>query len=252
MIIRTAIFYVLTFVFTIALGALMQAIGSEAIIPQLAPGLAALVLYPIFRQPARRLQVRLSLTAPEAQPALLAVVLPFATAVVIFLMTWLTIGGISLETIAPLPLGLVGLLWLPFGAFGEELGWRGHLHKTLDPKMRGIVSSVVVGVMWALWHVQLYANGPVYMVFLVLLMISYSIVLYVLMGRGFNVWIATLFHLAVNIPNLAFYAVLNEPGFMIIDALVWVVIAAITVALNRELFLASRVINVPSLAMDDA
>ena len=252
MVIRTVIFYVLTFFFTIALGATLQALGgSEASVPQLGPGLAALVLIPVFRESAKRLKIRQSLGMPDLRRAVIAFVLPFAVAVPIFVISGFAVGGLTLQDALPLPFTLVGLLWIPFGAFGEELGWRGYLHKTLDPKLRGIVSSLVVGVLWALWHVQLYGNGPVYMIFLVILMISYSAVIYVLVRDRFNVWVATLFHIAVNVSNLAYFGLINETPFMMVNALVWAVIAGIVVYLNREEFFGERAMEVPSLALEE-
>jgi hypothetical protein len=96
----------------------------------------------------------------------------------------------------------------------------------------------LVGALWALWHVGLYQNGALYMLFLVILMIAYSIVLYAIVaGTGFNVWVAALFHLGINLANLPFYTILQDTRFMMINALVWVVVASVVVIIRRDLFL---------------
>ena len=69
------------------------------------------------------------------------------------------------------------LLWFPLGN-GEELGWRGYLHNRLNADMTGLVSSVIVGALWAFWHVGMYQNGALYTAFFVLLMVSYTVVIY--------------------------------------------------------------------------
>ena len=130
------------------------------------------------------------------------------------------------------------LLWFPLGAIGEELGWRGYLHKRLNAGLAGLVSSVIVGVLWALWHVGVYQNGAFYMAFFVLLMISYTFVVYALVGRiGFNVLVAAVFHTMINVPNLFTYSLVHQVEFMIVSSLGWAAIAVIVVLTRRSLFL---------------
>ena len=58
-----------------------------------------------------------------------------------------------------------GLLpWLPvvfivpvfFGPLAEEFGWRGFALPLLDHKNKAISSSIIIGVIWALWHAPLF------------------------------------------------------------------------------------------------
>jgi len=46
-------------------------------------------------------------------------------------------------------------------AFGEELGWRGYLVKTLC-KMKFLTASFIIGIVWALWHFPLILIGHNY------------------------------------------------------------------------------------------
>jgi membrane protease YdiL (CAAX protease family) len=41
---------------------------------------------------------------------------------------------------------------LTFGAFSEELGWRGYALDELQSRWSALKSSLVLGVIWALWH----------------------------------------------------------------------------------------------------
>jgi membrane protease YdiL (CAAX protease family) len=133
------------------------------------------------------------------------------------------------------------IAWMPFGALGEELGWRGYLHKKLDPRMSGLLSSILVGILWMPIHVQFITRGPLFVFFLALLLISYSIVIYALVqDTDFNVLLATIFHLFINVANLLFLDVIYETQFMMVNALVWVAVAAFTVWRKRELFFTSR------------
>jgi membrane protease YdiL (CAAX protease family) len=42
------------------------------------------------------------------------------------------------------------------GPLSEELGWRGYAQDRLQTRWNGLVSGLVVGVFWALWHLPLF------------------------------------------------------------------------------------------------
>lgn len=243
MILRIVLFYFLTFLFTIVLGGAQEATGLAAgwlTLPQLAPGLAALAMLLLFRRDG----LRLSLGMPGGPRLLLALLAAPAVAAVVYLV-WRPAPGAL-----PAPLWLL-LPGMAIGAFGEELGWRGYLHKRIDPHLRPLASSVVVGVLWALWHVGFYQNGPIFMLLLVVLMVSYSIVLYwLLAGSRFNVWLAAAFHLGINLGNLPFLGVINELSFMAVNALVWAIVAAAVIFRRRDLFLQPSAFAIITAATD--
>ncbi|MDH4066866.1 MAG: CPBP family intramembrane metalloprotease [Acidobacteriota bacterium] len=231
-------FFVLTLILTVILGGGQEATGlltGHVILAQLAPGLAGVILALIFSKDAPGLNF--SVTRITLKSVAGAVLLPVGAALVVLLIATLItramrLGGVDLSAS---PVSLIGMI---IGAVGEETGWRGFLHRRLDQRLDGLVSSLIVGIPWALWHIGLYQNGPLYMGFLVLLIASYTVVLYVLVEPiSFNIWIAALFHLFINITNVVFLSVINDTPFIIGMALVWVAIAAAIVMMNRETFL---------------
>jgi hypothetical protein len=88
-------------------------------------------------------------------------------------------------------------------AFGEEVGWRGWLHRELAPL--GFWSqNLSIGVMWGLWHAPLVLNGhnhpdhPVAGVFVfTAVCMAISVVVGWLRDRS-TVWHAAVFHGVVN------------------------------------------------------
>ncbi len=42
------------------------------------------------------------------------------------------------------------------GPLSEELGWRGYAQDRLQARWNGVVSGLIVGVVWALWHLPLF------------------------------------------------------------------------------------------------
>lgn len=42
------------------------------------------------------------------------------------------------------------------GPFGEEIGWRGFVLPKLKKKFNSLISSIILGVIWACWHLPLF------------------------------------------------------------------------------------------------
>ena len=241
MFLRISILYVLTWFFLILLGGMQQATGllpPEVGLAQLAPGIAAILMLVIFRKDGHKIVFFSNYTSLARY--LYALLIPVGVSLVVFLIR--SLMDIPLSAAAPAYGSLTALiLWMPFGALGEEIGWRGYLHKKLDARMRGLFSSLLVGILWMPIHVAFLAQRPVFIFFLTVLIISYSIVIYALVqDTGFNVLLASIFHLAINLTNLLFLDVIYELSFMIINSLVWAILAAGIVISKRELFLHSN------------
>ena len=88
---------------------------------------------------------------------------------------------------------------------GEELGWRGYALPKLLDKFPPLVASVILGVLWGVWHLPTFVipGTPQYQhpfAAFVLLTTAYSILLswLFLHTRG-SVLLATLFHGSINI-----------------------------------------------------
>jgi len=53
---------------------------------------------------------------------------------------------------ASLPLFMLPFLLFDFITNGEEIGWRGYVQPRLQAKYNALVSGLIVGVIWGLWH----------------------------------------------------------------------------------------------------
>lgn len=241
MFLRISVFYVLTWLFLMLLGGIQQETGllpAEIGLAQWGPGIAALLMLLIFRKDGHKIVFFSKDTTVLRY--LFAALIPVGVGLIVLLISSLLPLGTSATRMAYDSLLLL-ILWVPFGALGEEIGWRGYLHKTLDTRMRGLFSSLLVGILWMPIHVHFFAQGPVFLFFLVLLIISYSVVIYALVqDTGFNVMLATIFHLSINLTNLLYLDVIYETSFMMINGLVWVVVAAILILTKRDIFLTPK------------
>lgn len=241
MFLRISVFYGLTWFFLMLLGGVQQETGllpPQIGLAQWGPGIAGLLMLLIFRKDGFKITF-FSTGAPVLR-YVYAALLPLGVGLVVFLIkSWVPVESSAPPAVYD-ALWLV-ILWMPFGALGEEIGWRGYLHKKLDTRLRGLLSSLLVGVLWLPIHVSFFAEGPLFIFFLALLLISYSVVIYFLVqDTGFNVLLAALFHLSINLTNLLFLDVIYETSFMMVNALVWAVVAALLFLMKREFYLAPK------------
>lgn len=127
-------------------------------------------------------------------------------------------------------LGLLVLITIT-GAMGEELGWRGFALPKLQSKMSALNASILLGILWSLWHLPLWFAG-----------IGFETIpfwAYMLIGISFSILItaacnstngslvaASLFHLFLNV---SVNMIENEALPLL--AVVFVLAAVITIAL---------------------
>jgi membrane protease YdiL (CAAX protease family) len=98
------------------------------------------------------------------------------------------------------------------GPFTEEPGWRGFLLPRLQSKYAPLVASLIVGVIWASWHLPLLLNEagsqqrpPAQ--FLVSLLAMSVVYTWVYNGTGGSVLLATLMHGSFNTMGSFFFPI---------------------------------------------
>jgi hypothetical protein len=118
------------------------------------------------------------------------------------------LGGVTPASPAAGHIGLTlfQLLVILFvgGPIGEEFGWRGYALPTLVPKVGWRWASLIVGAIWALWHLPLfYMEGTTQAQTPMALFMASSVALSVVFARlsvntGFSVLPALALHWSVN------------------------------------------------------
>jgi membrane protease YdiL (CAAX protease family) len=101
---------------------------------------------------------------------------------------------------------------------GEELGWRGYALPRLLQRYSPLVASLVLGVLWGLWHLPTFfiAGTPQFglpVVAFLIMTTAYSILMtFVFQRTRGSVLIATLFHGAINVSQGFFLAGTDPAG----------------------------------------
>ncbi|MFD7667548.1 CPBP family intramembrane glutamic endopeptidase [Streptomyces sp. NPDC059788] len=199
------LFITVAFVAAGALGAIQPATGIPAEViqltqfgPALGVGLAAL----LWPSRVRELLAG-SGPGPGGRGVLLLVTAPLVIALSVAAYTALT--GDPRFTRPDAPFALIAVAQL-IGACGEEIGWRCFLQPLLRARFGPLTTSVVVGVVWGSWHVQIFARHPLYAAAFVTMAVSMSVVMgWALEGaRAVRLPLAGGFHALINLGLLLF------------------------------------------------
>jgi membrane protease YdiL (CAAX protease family) len=150
--------------------------------------------------------------------------------------------------------GLVAAVYFVVVAgLGEEVGWRGYALPALQARYGALLSSTILGGLWALWHLPLFFNPSVgsYSILPLPLFVAFAIPFAVLLTWVFNstrgsVLIAAIIHGAMNasgglvkaVPEFSFrpadaIEAAAEMGRLYLLLTAVLAVAAITVVLVR-------------------
>lgn len=202
--------------------------GAPIILPQLAPAISFLII--ILLMKSLRVSINFDLNSIIALKSVMAILLPlFLASIIFFVSKFLGIepklAGVTMPTIT------LAIATILIGALGEEIGWRGFLQPLLEKNSSALFASVIVGLLWGLWHVGHYKNGPLFMIAFLLFTVSASIIIaWMYRDTKFNIIIPMLFHTSINLCFfILFKHSLADYKFMAITAVVWLIPAIVIV-----------------------
>jgi membrane protease YdiL (CAAX protease family) len=127
---------------------------------------------------------------------------------------------------------LINVFFLLVATLGEEIGWRGLALPTLQLRHSAFVSSAILGILWAAWHIPFWLLmdtfdqfGPGYLAFnfLFVLPMTFYITWFYNHGQSSLLLVAAS-HVAFNIVNVALFPVTtNLVAFGIFTAVCWII-----------------------------
>jgi membrane protease YdiL (CAAX protease family) len=131
------------------------------------------------------------------------------------------------------------MLIIIVGGVGEEIGWRIFLQTTLERRRSVLVSSIIVGIMWGLWHIDRWNIGIFFMSIIIFEAVSFSIIMaLILKDTNNNIIISTVLHSSFNIGfQIFFWTRFTETKIMLLIAVALLIIAIIMVIINRSYYL---------------
>jgi membrane protease YdiL (CAAX protease family) len=152
---------------------------------------------------------------------------------------------------------IVAALQMPFllGIAGEEVGWRGFALPRLRERFGPLVASLILGLLWAVWHAPLAVfptwTGdrplPLFAARYLLLVLPLTLIFTWFFERvGRSVLLAIVLHNTLNLTTNAYGTALGLPkdsATLVVNSLIvvlWVCAAAIAVHYGRSPRIAER------------
>jgi len=126
----------------------------------------------------------------------------------------LRVSGAALADPQFFPIAEILAFFLMFfvGAIGEELGWQGYAFARLRDRWSALATGLILGVVWALWHVIPFAEmgrSGDWIVWHCLSTVAMRVIIvWLFVNTGQSVFVAVLFHTMSNMP----YGVLSNYG----------------------------------------
>lgn len=140
--------------------------------------------------------------------AVLAGPLLFASAIALYSALGGDLGTVNYGLLPWLP--VVFVVPVVFGPLAEEFGWRGFALPLLDHKNKPVSASIIIGVVWALWHAPLFwaetgtaisghtIDLPAIALFFLAVIGSSFIYTWLFNNTASSMFIAVLLHLSMN------------------------------------------------------
>jgi uncharacterized protein len=207
------IFFLLVFVLSVpfyVLGAFGGRLPGLQLLPDSAlmaflPMFAALILVHRSRGAAAIVTAIQNMLAASRSTGLrwYVMALLFLPAICIFEFGIIRLTGIAV----PFPQVTFGEVLFYFAAFfigaiGEEAGWQGYAYPALKSGRSAITSALILGVIWAVWHVipfiQLGRSGEWIMWHSLSAVAMRIIIVWLFERSGSNILVAVLFHTMIN------------------------------------------------------
>ena len=119
-----------------------------------------------------------------------------------FIMTYYKIEYVPWK--GNLPFYLLSFLAILVGCVAEEIGWRGFLLPNLQKRYSPFISSVIVGVLWGVWHLN-FTGGVLGFILYTVTIIEMSILMTWLYNKSNgNLMLMTIWHLVFNLASHIF------------------------------------------------
>jgi len=175
---------------------------------------------------------------------LLFPVLQFAS---VALTSWLTdipadYSSPMIRDVVPLsaPLGVLVVPWIVFEILtnGEEMGWRGYVLPRLQARYNALVASLIVGVIWSVWHLPKFfgtgsSSGHSFLWFTLFHLAASILYTWLYNNSRGSLLLVTLFHAASNTAGMFLpISFATAGGIMSNLVIVLYVLAAIVVTVT--------------------
>jgi len=237
---QLGIFFSITLVLSAVIAFIAVTVGDEnfAILTVFTPSLTAIFLTALINGKVGVRELLVSQTSQQMHPRWLIASLFTIPGIAITATVLHSLAGgspLALRTTEVLPQVIVILLI----ALGEEYGWRGYALPKLQERYNALISSLILGLVWAFWHFPGYLIGtgvPLDMPFpvFVLWVLPATILITWVYNNTKSILSAIFMHMAANAAFNYLYLLPEFTGqlntFWVFLGVLWLVTITITIS----------------------
>ncbi len=126
------------------------------------------------------------------------------------------------------------------GCIAEEIGWRGFLLPKLQKRYTPLLSSIIVGVLWGVWHLN-FAGGILGFVLYTVTIIEMSILMtWVYNKSNGNLLLMTVWHLVFNLTSHIFLWDRFNLNLFIVESIVFGIMCLLILIIERNTYLIKK------------
>ena len=140
-------------------------------------------------------------------------------------------GELLPDTLFPVVAAPVAFLVFFIFALFEEIGWMGYAFDPMEERWNALVASVILGIIWATWHIPLYilsGQGPVRIAVQLISLIGIrTLIVWLYNNTGKSVFATILIHAVYNVCTLTVTSFYTSLGHLITS--IFIIITAVIV-----------------------
>ena len=232
-------FYIITLFFSILLVTLhfvFKSIGEYSVsFTQLSPALAVIFISLILKDKTilNDIKKHFRINKVAAKWMIPAIVIPSIGIVISsFIMTYYKIVYVPWK--GDVLFYILSFIAILIGSAAEEIGWRGFLLPNLQKKHTPFISSIIVGILWGVWHFNFTGGIWGFLLYTVTIIEMSILMTWVYNKSNGNLVLMTVWHLVFNLSSRIFLWERFVLQLFLIESIVFGVLCLLILMIEKK------------------
>lgn len=233
-------FYIITLIFCLPLLILhfiFQSVGNYSVsFTQLSPTLAVVFISLILKDRSIIKDIKNHFLIDEnfIRYVIPTIAIPLCGRIVVssFIMTYYKIDYVPWK--GNLSFYILNFLAIVVGCAAEEVGWRGFLLSNLQKSYSPFITSIIVGIMWGVWHLN-FTGGILGFLLYTVTIIEMSILMsWIYNKSNGNLLLMTVWHLVFNLTSRIFLWDRFNINLFMVESIVFGIVCLIVLIIEKK------------------
>lgn len=234
-------FYIITLLFSaflLPLHFVFQSAGKYSIsFTQLSPTFAVLFISLILKDQAiiNDIKTHFHINKIVLKWTILAIAIPGICIIVSsFIMTYYKISYVSWK--GDMLFYILSFVAILIGSVAEEIGWRSFLLPNLQKKYTPFISSIIVGIIWGVWHLNFNGGIGGFILYTITIIEMSILMTWIYNKTNGSVLLMSIWHLVFNLTSHIFLWDRFNIQLFKIQSIVFGVLCVFLLILERKIF----------------